>query len=203
MVHCAPYGPRHLFMLKSLSEACLFITDSKPITTCWFMYDPGAQSIKKRPKAAHRRSQLLSACRVVNKFIHQACPLYIYCTQRFACGHTYTDIYLQATMFISRYSVLSKFLYSWKFSLPQTEAADKSDIQMVLQGCHSLSACLEATKTKLRMTRIVTASASVSNPSLFYLRSQQGVVTPMHYAVPPATEVKAWLSSQGCFSSLV
>ena len=32
---------------------------------------------------------------------------------------------------------------------------------------------------------------------------QQGVVTPMHYAVPPATTFKAWSSGQGSFSSLL
>ena len=65
-------------------------------------------------------------------------------------------------MSMSQYSVLCKSLYSRKSSLSQTEAADKiiaqveeslkktaSDIWIVFEGSHSLSACLEATKTKL------------------------------------------------------
>ena len=40
---------------------------------------------------------------------------------------------------------------------------------MVPRGSPSLSAYLEATKTKLRVTWMVTGSASISNPSLLYL----------------------------------
>ena len=35
------------------------------------------------------------------------------------------------------------------------------------------------------------------------LLSIKGVITPMHYAVPPTTAVKVWSSGQGDFSSLV
>ena len=37
----------------------------------------------------------------------------------------------------------------------------------------------------------------------FCTHTQQGVVTTIDYAVPPATAVKVWSSGQGRFSSLV
>ena len=37
-------------MSKSLSETCLFITDSKPITACWFVCDPGLILPRKDPR---------------------------------------------------------------------------------------------------------------------------------------------------------